>query len=526
MTLTRLLMLRNRLLLTCWPLTLIGLCCTLSTYEQTYPTAGQRRTAVELAQQNPGSTLLYGRLPDPGAAAQMFAWEIGAFVTILAAVMAVITAVAVTRAAEDDGSLELLRGCGVTALRPLYSALTILTGAAVLLAAGCGVAITVTAGQSDGVSVSGTVIFAAVVGVTFLTVSAVTVLAAQVAPSAGQARLWGFGALGVAFALRAVADTQQVGWLNWVSPLGLRAVVEPFTVDRWTALLPGLLTVLVLVVLAVLVATRREFGAGLLRRRDARNGRLRVHGMVGLQARLARPSLLVWTVTVAAIGTLFAAMGSGAVEQQRDGEVGGFLGAQLGTGDPAAGYLAYRGTVIGIVVSVFAILSVLAARHAEDTGLTGQVLATGVRRWAPVAAQAAVAAAGCAVVLAVTGVITAVITPMFLDGDDIAARSLAYALGQWPTAAAMIGCATLLIGALPRLAALAWLPLAASSLLALLGNLLGVPDRIQDLGFFQHVPDIAAVDRPVGPLLWLAAAGTLLVLAGSAGAARRDLRAG
>ena len=43
----------------------------------------------------------------------MFAWEIGAFATILAAIMAVLVAVALTRAAEDDGTLELLRSCGV-----------------------------------------------------------------------------------------------------------------------------------------------------------------------------------------------------------------------------------------------------------------------------------------------------------------------------------------------------------------------------------------------------------------------------
>jgi ABC-2 type transport system permease protein len=526
MTLTRLLLRRHRLLLACWPVLLIALCATTTAYQQTYATEAQRRTAVELAQQNAANTLLYGRLPDPGDPAQMFAWEIGAFVTILTAVMAVLVAVAVTRAAEDDGSLELLRGCGIGPLQPLRSALTVLAGVAGVLTAGSAAAILATAGSAGGVSGSGAAAFAAVVGVTFLVVAAVAVVAAQVAPTAGMARLLGFALLGAAFVIRAVADTEQLAALNWVSPLGLRAVVEPFTADRWAALLPALLTAAALTATAVLLCARREFGAGLIRRHDTRAGRLRIHTSVGLAARLTRSSLLVWTITVAAIGALFAAMGSGAVEQQHDGEVGGFLGSQLGDADPAAGFLAYCGTLVGIVVSVFAILSMLAAGRSEQNGLTGLVLAAGVRRWMPLTAQAVVTVVNCAVVLTVTGLLTAMVAPAFLDGTDIAARSLAYMIGQWPAAVAATGGAALLLGAFPRLAALAWLPLLVSGVLALLGDLLGVPDRVRDLGLFQQVPDIAGPAPQAGALLVLTGLGAALVLAGAAGATRRDVLAG
>ncbi|GAA2713295.1 ABC transporter permease [Actinoplanes palleronii] len=523
---TWLLVRRYRLPLLCWTALVTALCSTPSAYQSAYATAEQRRTAVVLAQNNPASTLVYGRLPDPGTAAQMFAWEIGAFVTILTAIMAVVVAVTLTRTAEDDGSLELLRGCGVPPMRPLHSALVILAVQSGVLAVACTGAVLATSRTADGVTGAGAAAFGAVVGLTFATVAAVTVLLAQVAATAGQARLLGFTALGAAFAARAIADTRHLGTLNRLSPLGLRAVTGPFTEDRWGALLPGLLAVVILGGTAVLLCARREFGAGLLPRRDRRGGRLRIRTTVGLAARLARPALLSWTVAVAAIGTLFAAMGSGTVEQQRDGEVGGFLGSQLGAGDPAAEYLAYCGTVVGIVVSTYAILSILAGLRAEDTGRTGLVLVTGVRRWAPTAAQAVVTAAGCLVVLTITGVISALITPSVLDGDDIGPRSLAYTVGQWPAAMASIGCATLLVGAFPRLSGLAWLPLLASSGLALLGELLGVPRRIQDLGFFRHVPDVAGPDPHVTPLLVLIAAGAVLVLLGAAGSTRRDLRAG
>ncbi|WP_328465839.1 hypothetical protein OHA21_44610 [Actinoplanes sp. NBC_00393] len=526
MTLTRLLVRRHRLLLASWPVLLVALCSTMTAYQDTYATEAQRRTAVELAQQNPATTLLYGRLPDPGTPAQLFTWEIGGFVTILAAIMAVLAAVAVTRAVEDDGSLELLRGCGIAPLQPLRSALIILAAMAGVLTTGCAAAIMASGGQVEGMTVAGAAAFGAVVGLTFLIVAAATVALAQVAPTAGQARLLGFTVLGASFAVRAFADTEHVDVLNWVSPLGLRATVEPFTDDRWAALLPALLTSAVLALTAVRLCARREFGTGLIRRHDTSTSRLRVHTTVGLIARLTRSSVLAWTVAVAAIGTLFATMGSGAVEQQRDGEIGGFLGAQLGTGDPAAGYLAYCGTLVGIVVSAFAILSILAARRAEETGLTGLVLATGVRRWTPVAAHAGVTAAASAVILTVTGVISAMITPAVLDGDDIAVRSLGYTIGQWPAVTVMTGCATLLVGAVPRLAVLAWLPLLASSVLAMLGDLLGVPEQVQDLGFFGQVPDVAAENPHAGALLLLTTIGAVLILLGTFAVTRRDLRTG
>jgi ABC-2 type transport system permease protein len=305
----------------------------------------------------------------------------------------------------------------------------------------------------------------------------------------------------------------------------LRATAEPFTTDRWTALIVPAVAAVLAAAVALRLAERREFGAGLLPRRDTRNGRLRIRTAAGLAARLARASMLTWTVAVAAIGALFAAMGSGVVGQQRDGDVGGFLGAQLGDADPAAGYLSYCGTVVGIVVGAYAVLSVSAARHAERAGLTDIVLTTGVRRWAPLAAQTAVTAAGAAVVLAVTAGLVALITPAVIDGDHIAARAFLYTMGQWPAVAVLAGWTALLAGAAPRLMPLAWLPLAAGAVLALLGDLLGVPRRVQDLGIFRHVPDAATASPPTA-LLLLSGIGVVLCGVGLVGATHRDLVAG
>lgn len=527
MTAVRLMLRRHRLMIISWSVLLIVLSAvTPSSYQSTYRTPAQRLTAVELARHNPATTLLYGRLSGSGTPASMYVWEVGAIAGVLVAIMAVLLAVALTRAAEDDGTLELLLSCGVGRRVPLLGAFAVLGIVAAGLTVGCTAGAGLATGRVDGVTWPGAVAFGSVTGMTFLVFGALTLVLAQVAGTARGAHVLGFAVFGIAFAVRAVADERNAGWPDWLSPLGLRATVRPFTGDRWWVLAIHVAVALALAGLAVLLSDRREYGAGLVPPREPGDTRLNIRTGFGLTARLSRRSVLAWTVAVACVGTLFSAMGSGVVRQSRSGDLGGFLGAQLGSGDPVAAYFAYSGTVVGMAVAAFAVLTVLQARHDEVTGLTGHALATGVRRWEPLVWNVAAAGAGSAVILVATGALSAVIAPPVIGGTHAAVRAFAYSAGQWPAAMACAGWTTLLIGVRPRWAWLAWAPVVAGGGLALLGRLLGVPRGVQRLGVFQHVPDLGAASpdlRALGLLLLVSGAACLL---GVAGMARRDLAGG
>jgi ABC-2 type transport system permease protein len=191
-----------------------------------------------------------------------------------------------------------------------------------------------------------------------------------------------------------------------------------------------------------------------------------------------------------------------------------------------ADYLAYSGTVIGMLVASYAVLSVLRSRHDEASGLTDQILATGTPRWAPLTGQLAATAIGSAVVLVMTGVLSMLVAPRFIDGPDVAVLAFTYVAGQWPAALAAAGWTAVLAGRWPRATWLAWVPLVAGSVLALLGQLLGIPQRVRNLGVFQHVPDVTAPNPSLlGLLVLLAVAGAAGVL-GAAGTTRRDIIAG
>jgi ABC-2 type transport system permease protein len=219
-------------------------------------------------------------------------------------------------------------------------------------------------------------------------------------------------------------------------------------------------------------------------------------------------------------------MGAGVVEQSRDGDVGGFLGAQLETTDPVAGYCAYTATLLAMVVSAYTILQVLRHREDEGAGRIGLIVAGGVRRWVPLAAQVAAAVVGSAAILIITAAAGAAIASVTIDGHNPGLRMFTFIAGQWPATAVMAAGAALLAGIWPRATGLAWLPLIAAGTLALLGQLLNIPQQIRDVSPFQQVTDpLAANTDWSGPtaLLLIAAIATGC---GLAGINRRDMTAG
>lgn len=229
MTSLRLMLRRHRWMIGAWTVLLITLSgATVSAYQSTYPTAQQRLLAVRLAQDDPSGLLVYGSLPTPGTPPLMFTWEIGAFATVLVSIMAVLLVISLTRAAEDDGTAELMRTAGMGSRVPLQTAVAVVALVALVLTLGSTAALGLAAGHVDGVTWSGSLAFGGVIGLTALLVAALTLLLAQIAPSTTDARLLGFTTLAAAFAIRALADTQHLDRLNWLSPLALRATVRPF----------------------------------------------------------------------------------------------------------------------------------------------------------------------------------------------------------------------------------------------------------------------------------------------------------
>ncbi|MGD8150400.1 hypothetical protein [Ornithinimicrobium sp. Y1694] len=526
MRLVALLLRRHRVALLAWTLSLLALvAATVPAYEATYPGLAARSVIVEQMRADQGSRVLYGELGADGTYGQLFAWETGTYVLLLVAVAAILLGIALTRGEEDAGRVELVRSVGVEPGAPVRAALLVLSGFCVVVGAG-------TAGillaQHDPVELSATGAwgFAALTVVVGWTFGLIAVLSAQLRGDASGARSLAFLVLGMAFATRAIADAAasgRLGWLNWLSPLGWKAVLAPWDGDRTWTLIPMLVVPLGLAFVVLVTVTRREVGGALLGGTKGSARRLRVRTVEGWSGVQARGALLGWTVGVLGVAVLFGSMAeglSGTMEQDptmRD------LLQQMGVdlGSPMEAYFSLLGGMVAVTAMIGAVSLVLRWRGEEVSGRLVHELAVGTPRWRSLLARAAVAGVAGVLWLAAGGAAMGVLGRVLLgegSGDPVGA-ALRGTLGEAPGLLAAVGISTLLCAVAPRVAVLgSWLVVGWCAFVLWFGQLVSLPEPLLEATVLGHSGALSLV------ALGLLAAVTLA--AGAALVGRRDLRLG
>ena len=486
---------RRRIL--AWTVPLLGLLAVVApSYVSTYPRLSQRQHLISSLGDNAATRLLYGPLPQPGTIGQLVAWEMGTYLIVASSIMALLLGVSFVRGAEDSGIAELLQACGHTGADRLRGGLV----ATAVLAGGFGVAVAALGLAEtpfvDELTWQGAVGLGAVTGVSSLCFGLVGILAGEIADSAGLAKLLGFLVLAVAFALRAVANVHGVAALRWLSPLGWKEAEAPYTHDRWWGLLVFLAVCGVVAVGGRLIGEDREYATAPLHERATSDERLRVRSTLALTWHLERRRWLSWTAIGAALAALFGGMSGSLVQLlQQDASTADLMSKLTGEHRLDAAFFSFAGVLLALLVGCYAVLTVLGAGVDEADGLLEGVLACGVARRRPLAARAAVAVVGSLAMLVVAGAIGAGVTATQLDGTA-AARDFAYVVGQWPAVLALTGAGVLLVGLRRTFAVAAWLPVAGSAVLVLMGSVLHAPHWLQVGAVFAHVPDYVDGSRP------------------------------
>lgn len=530
----RLLLRRHRVALLAWVVGLLALVAvTVPSYEATYGDPLTRAVLVEQLRGTPSMTVLYGPLPDPGTLGQLFAWETGTYVLVLAAVMAAVLGVALTRGEEDTGATELVRSVGVPPHVPLLAALAVLTLTCTAVGGGAAAILAAQAAVVEELTAEGGVLYGAVLVCSSLSVGLLAVVAAQLRGDRAGARGLALTAVGVAFLLRVLAD-QGAPWLRWVTPLGWRDVVRPWTDDRVWPLLAMVGVCLLVAAAGVALALGRELGGSWLGASGRSGRRLRAGSALAWAWQDARRSVLGWSVAILGCAVLFASMTEGMVTTLERDRTTAELLARLGTAaqDPVGMYFSYLGLFLMLLVLVCGVALTLRWRGEESSGRLVHELAAGVPRWSSLLARAAVAGLVVVVLTSLSGLVLGLVGRTQLDEVDPLPHALAGTLGDLPGVLAGVGLAALVTAVAPRLAGGLWAVVAVSGFLVLLGGLVDVPGRVIDLGLLGHAPD---ADLGAGPdwSAWLT--GMPLALAVGAAAAlasagllvgRRDLRLG
>jgi ABC-2 type transport system permease protein len=489
-----------------------------------YPTTTSIGPAVVELLTNPAALALYGPVADDTNPEAFAVFKM----TLLGAVFLAILGYALvrrhTRSEEELGRLELL-GAGVVGRHaPLAAGVLMGTAAVVascvLLAAGY---------AAIGMSVAGAVAAACGWLATGLAFVGITAVAAQVTSTTRGCAGMSMGALGLAYLLRAVADTSASAprWLSWISPLGWSQQAQAFGANHsWVGLL-GVGALAGCLAVAAALLERRDLGGGLLPvRPGAAHATARLGTAFGLTWRLARGGALGWLAGFAVMGGVVGLLAKSAVDMLKDPAIADLL-RTLGGGE---GLLldVYVSTELGfaaVVAAAFGVVTVLRARSEETQGHAEVVLATATTRWRWFGSHLAVAALGSAVLLLLVGLVIGAVDAA--NGGAIGiGPALAGGAARIPAAWVMIGVAALAVGGAPAWAAeVAWAWFALSFALGEFGALLRLPGWLIDLSAFTHSPRVPVEAFQVTPTLLLSALAAALAATALVAFGRRDVSA-
>ena len=499
---------------------------TAPSYESVYPSLATRTVLIEQMRKSPGTRLLYGYVPLPGRLGQLLQWETGTFLLVCTALMAILLTCRVLRADEDEGLVEVLRATGAGRSVPFLVPVALVWVVVGALSAGVGGLLTWQTGSIEELTVSGAWALAGTICVTGWAFSAIAAVACQLGRQVGQARGLSMLVLALAFTMRVSADQISDGsgsdWLRWLTPLGWRDLVRPYTDDRF-AVLPVCCTVAITVALSAMVlAARREYLDGYLPDRSSSRRRWRIRGHMDLLARLSRRGVLGWALASTGLAALYGSV-SGSVNDllAPDSPTASYVG-KMASGSAVEQFMSLLTVVTVLLVAVAAVRRMNRLAGLEHAGLVEVELATGVSRSRLFLSQVLGAMIESAILLLVSAAVLAATTAVQLTDDHAVARAFVFTGSQMPGMVAAVGIAAALVGLAPRLVGLSWAVVTWSTFAQFFGGLVELKDWVKDLSVLGHHLDVVG-SPDWRPLAVQTAVGLLGTTIGLVAYTRRDL---
>ncbi|GHH79741.1 ABC transporter permease [Promicromonospora soli] len=454
-----------------------------------------------------------------GAAA---ANELILWILLTLAVMSILQVVRHTRAEEESSRSELMRAGAVGRQAPSVAALLQVLIANVIVATVSGLVLV--AYEFDAAE-SFTMTFSIALGA--LVFGAIALVAAQAMEHGRGATGASLAVLGAAYAIRTIGDIQEEhgSALSWLSPIAWVQQTRVFVDMRWWPLGLCAVAILLLIALATVLGSRRDFGAGLVAVRGGRaDAAPTLTGPLALVFTQQRMGLM-WTAL--GLGLMWFATGSVVeavpemAESVADNPV---YAAILGQSeDLVRTFLGVFGLYVGLGSAAFAVAMTLRAKGEEESGRTELALAKPVGRARWLASGLFWAAFGT-VVVQVSGVLTlwagaissGVEEPGFLDYLELA-------LAYLPALAVMVGLAAALYAWVPKATGIAWVLFGYMFVVGLFADLFDLPDWARGISPFWWVGDPMLEGVEASHMWGLSGVAALLFLLAFMGFRRRDL---
>lgn len=357
----------------------------------------------------------------------------------------------------------------------------------------------------------------------FLAVGALT---SQLGATRRQAASYAAIFLGVAYALRMIADA-GVGLhrLIWVSPLGWVEELRPLTAPRPLAFVPIVAFTAVTAVGAVRLAGSRDVGASIVSDRATSRPRVRLlSGPSGLAVRMVRSTVIGWWVAIAVSGLLYGLIAKSAGATISGSSVRSVFSKLGAPGSGAAAVLGVCFLILAVLVAFAGAGQLTAARSEEAGGRLDHLLVRPVARSAWLGGRVVVAI----VVLLAAGILGGVCAWFGAASQHAGVgftTLLEAGVNLVPPAVAILGIGVLVMGARPRLTSIVVYGLLGWSLLVVVvGGIGAVSHWILDTSVFHQMasaPAVAPHWEANGIMVAVGVAGAVL---GGLAFRRRDLQ--
>ncbi|MFW5475054.1 ABC transporter permease [Knoellia sp. CPCC 206450] len=519
--LLRLVLRRDRVRLPLW---LVGLGGTIAWSALAVPTVYDTPAKVAgyaaTVGASPVSHLMSGRQPGIDTIGGITANEISQVAQLGVCLMVLFLVVRHTRAEEESGRAELLRSTVLGRHAATLAALGYAVTAAVAIGA-----LTTGTMLAAGLDATGSVAYG--VGLAFLGTcyAAVALVAAQVSGSARGALGIGGSLVALGYLARGVGAMQDNA-LVWLSPFGWAQSMNAFGDERWWPVLLLAAATAGLLAAAARLTARRDFGSGLVQPRPGHpRASNRLGTPLGLTVRLQRGTVLGWSVGMFLLGLVYGAVLPTVPDLLASNpDIADYIGAGGAAEDAVTdAFLRYILLFMAVASTGYAVSSVLRMRSEEEAGRSENVLATATPRGRWLAATVLTSAAGTLLVLVLAGVGLAIGRGLAGGGWSGSVALVGEQVTYAPAALVVAAVAVAAVGLAPRLALVAWAVVAFVGLQVMLGAILRLPDVVNGLSPFWHLPGVPEDDLVVRPaLVELLVAGALVAL-GHWGYRRRDL---
>ena len=411
------------------------------------------------------------------------------WVMLCAAILSIFFICRHTRNDEELGRWEVLRSLPVGSITVSAAAYTGAVSLQVIIALATASGLLIL--DLPGTTAAGAFSYSfsiASVGIVF---AGVALLMAQLFSTTRGALTSSFAVLGLAYMLRASGDVSQSA-LSAISPLGLGFQVEAFYSNAAAPILILIAESLAFAVAALLLASRRDLGEGIL---PARRGKGHAASWMlspaGLAFRLTRTQILIWAIGLVTIGAVYGSVMGDIETFTASNEMYKQMLDSAGTSYSLSDrFMAMLFGIFSAIAAIPAILHALKIRGEERRGRLDQIFSKSVSRSSMLGSYVAIAFVESILMLTLVafGFYITASAAVSVSLGTVLQAALVYLPALW----VMIGASVLLVGLLPKGSVLVWALYAYVFFMLFYARILSIPEWIIRISPFSNIPQLPA----------------------------------